>query len=87
MGVKSEMTWREGSIQTLWKQTGIVFERQEFHSICVTEQDPMRPFQNEPPCMSFACLLPVEKNFSQRINVIREVKKCRKKGKQSSKTK
>ena len=60
------------------------------HSIVVmsvTEQDPMGSFQNRPPPKSSACLLSVEKLYSQRINLIREVRKCIKKGKQSSKTK
>ena len=39
--------------------------------------------------MSSACLLSVKKkkNFSQRISLIREVRKYRDKGKQSNKTK
>ena len=37
--------------------------------------------------MSFACLLLVTKNFSQRVSLIREVRKCRNKGKQFNKTK
>jgi len=45
----------------------------------------MRSSQNRPPSMPFACLLYVEK--LQRINLIREMRKCRKKGKQSSKKK
>ena len=53
-----------------------------------TEQDPMGLSQNRPPTMSSVCLLSVsKKNFSQRINLIRKVRRCRKKGKQSSKTK
>ena len=43
----------------------------------VTEQDPTRPSQNRPLPMFSACLC-LEKNFSQRINLIREVRKCRK---------
>ena len=54
----------------------------------VTEQDPMGPSENRttPPPRSSTCLLSGV-NFSQRINLIREVRKCREKGKQSSKTK
>ena len=43
---------------------------------CVTKQDPMMPSQDRTPPMSSACLLSVE-NFSQRINLIREVRKCK----------
>ena len=52
-----------------------------------TEQDPMvLPLPSPPPhvpCLPFVC----RKNFSQRISLIREVIKCRNKGKQSNRTK
>ena len=39
----------------------------------------MGPSQNRPPPMSSVCLLSVKKNFSQRINLIREVKNVERK--------
>ena len=53
-----------------------------------TEQDPMvhpHPTPQRPPCpLPAFCLW---KNFSQRISLIREVRKCRNKRKQSKETK
>ena len=43
---------------------------------CATEQDPSRPSQNRPPPIISVRLLSAEK--LQRINLIREVRKCRK---------
>ena len=56
----------------------------------VTEQGAMKPSQNRPLLMASTCFLSVKKKkkkFSQRINLIREMRKCRNKGKQSRKTK
>ena len=49
-----------------------------------TEQGPVAP-QPPPPCSQIAICL--WENFSQKISLIREMRKCRNKGKQSNKTK
>ena len=45
----------------------------------VTEQDPVRPSQSDPPLMSSTCLFIYRKTSSQRTNLIREVKNAEKK--------
>ena len=51
---------------------------------CVTQQGPMGPFWDRSPA---PCPLPAyKKTFSQRINLIREMRICMNEGKQSNKT-
>ena len=69
-------------------------ERDGVEGVPVMEQDPIGPLGDRllPPTTSTICLLLVEKASKafpkfQRINLIREVRKCRDKGKQPSRTK
>ena len=71
-----------GLLLALFSTTKLVLQSLS-HAKRKTKQDPM--VLTPPPCLLTAFYL--HENFSQRISLIREVRTCRSKGKQSNRTK